>query len=247
MRPPARGPRPRGWPPARPRIRSSSPPAAITVLTPETPCPPGQPGRDRGRHRLRVVADLVDQAERQRLGRVHPAAGQRQVHGRAPAHQVGQQPGAHRQVQAGRPGPAQPRRRAGDPQVGRGGQLRAAAHRGPGQHRDDRPGPGHDGLAAVVDQVGDGRPFGVGDGQVGPGAEHPGIGAGQQDRRCRGRRPARPSPRAAGSRRARCAAPGGTGAASGSRPGWSRRSGEDAACSGSRTVQAPENGGFRNA
>jgi len=143
---------------------------------------PGQAGGDLGGDGFRVVADLVDQPERQRLGRLHPAAGQHQVHRRGPADQVGQQPGAHGEIEAGRPGPAQPRRGPGDPQVGRGGQLRAAAHRRPGQHGDHRAGPGDDGLAAVVDQVGDGGPFGIGDGQVRPGAEHPRIGAGQQDR-----------------------------------------------------------------
>ena len=45
------------------------------------------------------------------------------------------------------------RTRAGDPEVRRRGQLRPASDCRSGDHRDHRPGPGHDGLAAVVDQI----------------------------------------------------------------------------------------------
>jgi hypothetical protein len=130
---------------------------------------------------LRVVLDAADDPQGERLGGLHPAAGQHDVQGRAAAGQVGQQPGADRQVRAGRPDPAQPCGRPRDPQVRRGRQLRPAAHRRPGNHGDHRSRPGDHGLAAVVDEVGDGGAFGVGDGQVGPGAEHPRIGAAEQD------------------------------------------------------------------
>jgi hypothetical protein len=156
---------------------------------------------------FRVVGHPVDQPESQRLGGVHPAAGQHHVHGRTPADQVRQQPGAHRQARswpyalaragpctlagarlctlarAARADPAQPRTRARDPQVRRGRQLRAAAHRGPGDHRDHRTRPGDHGLAAVVDQIGDDGPFGIRNGEIGPCAEHLRVGAAEQDGR----------------------------------------------------------------
>ncbi|HJZ25485.1 MAG TPA: hypothetical protein VJ370_04340 [Streptosporangiaceae bacterium] len=95
----------------------------------------------------------MHQPEGERLGRLHPAASQRDIEGRAAADQVGQHPGTHRQLQARRADPPQPRTRAGDPEVRRRGQLRPAPDRRSGDHRDHRPGPGHDGLAAVVDQI----------------------------------------------------------------------------------------------
>ncbi len=128
-----------------------------------------------------IIFHPVNEPEGERLARVHPAAGQHQVQGRTAAGQVGQQPGAHREVGAGRADPAQPRARARDPQVRRRRQLRAAADRRPGDHGDHRSRPGDHDLAAVVDEVGDRGSLGVGDGQVRPRAEHPRVGAAEQD------------------------------------------------------------------
>jgi hypothetical protein len=100
-----------------------------------------------------LVGDAVHQAEGQRLAGLHPAAGERDIEGRAAAGQVGQQPGAHHQVHSRRPDPPQPRTRARDPDVRRRGQLRPAADRRPGDHGDHRPGPGHDGLARLVNEI----------------------------------------------------------------------------------------------
>jgi hypothetical protein len=113
----------------------------------------GQAGGDLLGGLFRLVGDAVHQAEGERLVGLNPPAGQRDIEGRAAAGQVGQNPGAHRQVQARGPDPAQPRARTRDPDVRRRGQLRTAADRRPGDHGDHRPGPGHDGLASLVNLI----------------------------------------------------------------------------------------------
>src|SRR5262249_7063571 len=108
-----------------------------------------------------------------------PAAGHREFRRPATADQVGQHPGAHREIPARRAGPAKPRRGTGDPQVGGGRKLGTAGHRRAAHRRDHRARPRDHDFQALVEQSGYLGSLGLADCHVGPRAEHVLPGAAQ--------------------------------------------------------------------
>ena len=128
--------------------------------------------RERDRRGARVVIDAVDEADRQRLLGVDPAAGQAEVERAAAAHERRQAPRRDREAVA-RPACRQPGAGRGHAEVAADRELEAAADRRPVERGEHRARQLEDAGVELVQRVAHPRALVVADRRVGAAAEPP--------------------------------------------------------------------------